>query len=193
MKIAITITILVLILVLAGALVSPVNAVKIEALPTDAGTEIGEIINTIYKNALGLGGIAALVMITIGAVYFTLSGASPDKQSEGKNYIASALWGLLLLFGAFIILNTINPQIIELAEPGKDAPKVGEVATTDLTRNEICESLVAACRAVYTDNLARTFTVTTSIPFIDCDDGCSEEIKVDYKEVPEMSICFARA
>lgn len=72
-------------------------------------------IQTLYNAAFAIAGILALGMIVIGAIYRITSGGSPDRIREGTDYITSALWGLALLFGSYLILNTVNPQIVDLA------------------------------------------------------------------------------
>ncbi|RJQ28930.1 hypothetical protein C4571_02735, partial [Candidatus Parcubacteria bacterium] len=39
-------------------------------------------------------------------------------QSEGKEWVRSALWGLLLLVGAYVVLNTVNPGLVKLRLAG---------------------------------------------------------------------------
>lgn len=71
----------------------------------------------LYSFGLGISGILAVGMIVVGAIYRSISGGSPDKISEGNDMIKSALWGLLLLFGSYLILKTINPVLVELRTP----------------------------------------------------------------------------
>jgi hypothetical protein len=88
--------------------------------PSDTSTSIPNYIRRLYQFSIGISGILAVGMIVAGGILYTVSGGSPDKQNEGKDMIFSALWGLGLLFGAYIILNTINPQLIALKEPGAE-------------------------------------------------------------------------
>ena len=74
----------------------------------------------LYSFGLGISGILAVGMIIVGAIYRSISGGSPDKISEGNDMIKSAIWGLLLLFGSYLILQTINPVLVDLRTP--DAP-----------------------------------------------------------------------
>lgn len=83
----------------------------------DTTKSIPNYIQRLYQFAIGLSGILAVGMMVAGGILYTVSGGSPDKQNEGKDMIFSALWGLGLLFGAYIILNTINPQLAMLKEP----------------------------------------------------------------------------
>lgn len=75
-----------------------------------------DYIRTIYKFGLGFGALLAMVMIVIGAVQYTLSEAVTSKE-DAKARIMSAIWGLVLLLAATLILYTVNPDIPNLYEP----------------------------------------------------------------------------
>ena len=66
-----------------------------------------------FKVALAAAGVLAFLMIVVGGFQYMSSDAITGK-SEGKEKIMGALGGLLLAFVAFLILKTINPQLIEL-------------------------------------------------------------------------------
>jgi hypothetical protein len=68
----------------------------------------------IYWFAVGAAGIVAVAVIVGGAIYYMTSSGSPDKQNDAKSYITSALWGVALLLGSYLILNTVNPQVKDL-------------------------------------------------------------------------------
>ena len=55
--------------------------------------------------------IALLVLIYAGFQYF-ISAGNPEKLKEAKDRILAALIGLLILFGSYLILWTINPNLI---------------------------------------------------------------------------------
>lgn len=95
---------------------NPANNV-IDVLSSPAGDKINfpAFIGDLYKFAYGISGIIAVGMIVFGAIYYTTSGDSPQRANEGKDYIFSALWGLGLLAGSYLILNTINPQLVDLS------------------------------------------------------------------------------
>jgi len=48
----------------------------------------------------------AILMIVAGAVMFYFGGGKPELISKGKTVIKSVIIGLLLIYGAFIIVNT---------------------------------------------------------------------------------------
>lgn len=84
---------------------------------------LGGLVNNFYKIALGLAGASALGVLIYGSILWTLSGAVTSKQ-DAMGWISGALWGLALLLGAYLILNTINPQLTILKEPDITAVSV---------------------------------------------------------------------
>jgi len=68
----------------------------------------------IFPLAIGLAALLALVMITIGGIEYIFS-AVPGVKSEGLKRIQEAIWGLLLALAAYLILYTINPDLINLS------------------------------------------------------------------------------
>ncbi len=69
------------------------------------------LVNQIYRIAFGLVGACALGVLIYGAILWTLSGAVSGKQ-DALEWIKAALWGLALLLAAFLILYTINPDLV---------------------------------------------------------------------------------
>jgi len=78
---------------------------------------ISGYINNFYDTAIILGGVAAILVIIVGGLMWATSGAI-DQKNRGRDLITSAIWGLVLLLGAYIILNTVNPELTDLSEPG---------------------------------------------------------------------------
>lgn len=76
-----------------------------------------QYITNIYRFSLGAAAITALAVIIFGAVEYAVSAGNPARISDAKSRIFNALWGLVLLFGAYLILNTINPELVVLREP----------------------------------------------------------------------------
>lgn len=88
-----------------------------EAYPwCNTGTIGGEsgLINKFYNYALALVGVTALGAIIFGGVKYTISAGNPSAQADAISWITGAVWGLILLLGANLLLRTINPQIVEL-------------------------------------------------------------------------------
>lgn len=80
-------------------------------------TSPGAFVSGFYNFALMIGGVLAFGAIVYGGVLYAASMGNPGRQSEGKEWVKSALLGLLLLAGAYLILYTINPNLVNLSLP----------------------------------------------------------------------------
>jgi hypothetical protein len=85
------------------------------AYPTSTGP--GGFVANFYQFALMIGGVLAFGVIVYGGVRYMASAGNPSGQSDAKEWIESALLGLLLLVGAYFILDVINPQLLNLKLP----------------------------------------------------------------------------
>ncbi len=104
---------------------STVQALELDlsfAEPGVADSNIASYIVGIYQFGVGIAGILAVGMIVAGAIYYSVSAGNPDKQRDARGMITGALWGVALLLGSYLILNTINPQIVKLESPGGTLP-----------------------------------------------------------------------
>ena len=75
---------------------------------------IGDYISAIYRYGLGLAAILAVVMIMVGGFLWLTSGGNQNQVSRAKEFIVSALTGLLLALFSFMILSTVNPRLVDL-------------------------------------------------------------------------------
>jgi hypothetical protein len=73
-----------------------------------------ELVTGVYNAAIGIGAILAVIMIIIGGMKYTTSEAINTKTGA-KEQIQDALLGLVLLLGSFLILKTINKDLVNLA------------------------------------------------------------------------------
>ncbi len=105
-------------------------------------TDIVTYINNLYKFSLWIGGALALGMIVAGGIMRIVSAGSPDKLREASDMITSSIFGLILLFGSYLVLNTINPQITLLKFPaaGEGDAKLSPQTTDSLTASDCVSS-----------------------------------------------------
>ncbi|OGI63202.1 hypothetical protein A2818_00125 [Candidatus Nomurabacteria bacterium RIFCSPHIGHO2_01_FULL_40_12] len=68
-------------------------------------------LNLMIKIILGLAAVLAMVMIVIGGMEYMTSELVSSKEA-GKERIRGALLGLLIALGAYALLNTINPDLL---------------------------------------------------------------------------------
>lgn len=72
---------------------------------------LGQQISQIYLYALGASGLLAVLMIIIGGYYIMSAQGNAAQATKGREFVYSALIGVLLLAASFLILNTINPDL----------------------------------------------------------------------------------
>jgi len=157
------ILLLIFVVVLNIFLIQPVLALNLNfPLPTGytvATSTIAGYIGTIYRFAIGISGILAVGMIVAGGIYISVSGAV-DKQAEGKDMIISAVWGLVLLFGSYIILNTINPRIVNLTSGTEQIAGLEKVGSflPSVACQQLSSGVTAAPCTKYTNGSPTTDT-----------------------------------
>lgn len=71
----------------------------------------GDLISGFFRILINVGAFLAVVMFVVGGIIYMVSD-STFKKLKGKDTIKAALIGLAILAGAWLILNTINPQLI---------------------------------------------------------------------------------
>lgn len=83
----------------------------VEAI-TKTGIFGGMNANDIFTWALGIGGMFALGIIIYGGTMYIASAGNASRQTDAKDWIWAAVYGLILLAAGYLILNTINPAIL---------------------------------------------------------------------------------
>lgn len=83
-----------------------------ETVPTGLPQQIGNF----YQWALGIGGLVALGVLIFGGILYTVSAGNASRQDDAKQWITGSLVGLIILFGSWFILNTINPNLTKLKD-----------------------------------------------------------------------------
>jgi len=79
-----------------------------------APQDIAQFIKQFYTYALAAVGVAALGAIIYGGVMYAVSAGNASRQQEAISWITGAVWGLVLLLGANLLLRTINPELKKL-------------------------------------------------------------------------------
>ncbi len=57
--------------------------------------------------------LSSVIVIAYSGVEYTASGLS-DKKQRAKERIWHAIWGLVLALSSYLILHTINPELVNL-------------------------------------------------------------------------------
>ncbi len=73
---------------------------------------LAEYLAAIYRYAVGISGVVAVIIIIISGFQWSISGGSPDTISQAKGRITNAVTGLLLVLGSYSLLYAINPELV---------------------------------------------------------------------------------
>ena len=80
-------------------------------------SNLAQYINLVYKFIIGLAIFFAIIMTTAAGLKWLTAGGNAGKIGEAKKMIVNAVIGIIIAAGAYTILATINPRILELHLP----------------------------------------------------------------------------
>lgn len=80
--------------------------------------DLNQLIAWFYYFIVGIAGLAAFTMLVWGGVQWLTSAGNPSKITSAKDRLTSALLGLLIILGSWLILQVINPDLTTLTLPG---------------------------------------------------------------------------
>lgn len=97
-----------------------------QVVPTgqQGATNPSGYLNNLYKWLLGAVGISALFAFVMGGVLYMFSGTNLTKVEQAKGWIWNGLGGIVLAAISYLLLYTINPDLVG----GFDLDKVVEKA-----------------------------------------------------------------
>jgi len=111
----------------------------LEPLPGDinesgAPGSFGSLLNGVFRILISLGGLVAVLALVIGGITYMVSDIA-DKKDQAKKRISGALWGLLILISSVLILQTINPQLLNFNFGPFGTAEPVSTNTTNATNN----------------------------------------------------------
>jgi len=89
---------------------NPAEATAIEITPSEG---ISGSFNNLYGIAIGIGSVLAVIMIAVYGFKYMSGNKSVYENSALKEKITNVLLGVLLLLGIYVILQTINPELLD--------------------------------------------------------------------------------
>ncbi len=93
----------------------------------DSSDKLSDYLNIMIKIIIGISAVLAVVMIVMGGIEYMGSELISSKEA-GKERIQNAILGLLIALGAYALLNTINPNLLNSKIEIKDATVVVEIS-----------------------------------------------------------------
>ena len=104
------------------------------------GMSLPEMIKYIYLFAVGICGAIALAAILLGAIKYIGAAGNSSKMADAKEQIVSAILGVVILLSSYLILYTINPDLVKI---GLSLPII---KTDKLEDQNIVRSYECVCR-----------------------------------------------
>ncbi len=75
---------------------------------------IGSYIQSIYNYAIGIVGILAVIVMMVGGFLWLTAGGNAGQITEAQEWIKGSIIGLVLALSSYLILATINPDLVNL-------------------------------------------------------------------------------
>jgi len=85
--------------------------------PTTTKTALPEYLKYVFTFAIMVSGLLAFGALVYGGFSYLTSAGDPSKMKEGQDQIMAGFLGLIIILSSYLILNTINPQLVILEEP----------------------------------------------------------------------------
>lgn len=131
-----------LFIAITGALtVDAQEYIPLEPLTESAGSGVtlSTYLNDAFKIGVGIAGVFAVLMIVIGGISYIGGASNPSARSEAKNKITNAIFGLILAIASWLILSTINPDLLKTEVEFSTVSTMtttGEIGDTTVTAPE---------------------------------------------------------
>ena len=105
-----------------------------QQFPTTGG--FPQFVRWLVPFTISVAAILAVIMIIVAGLRWMAAAGNPSQIETAKNNITNAVFGLVLAFAAWLILNTINPALVnprlhlDLLTPTQRAARESEEART---------------------------------------------------------------
>lgn len=93
----------------------------------------------LYKFLVGVVGIAAVITMMFGGYMWLFAGGNSSKVGEAKSILGSAVLGLFLAIGSFMILNLINPDLVNWKFSADRIDEITEISSVGKVKS-FCNS-----------------------------------------------------
>lgn len=96
---------------------------------TIAGLTLAKYIKTLYVGALALVGLIAFIMIIYWGFKYVFSAGNASQTADAKTGIFQAVLGIILLLAGYLILQFINPALVNIQESNFNLPVITNTPT----------------------------------------------------------------
>lgn len=85
--------------------------------PITTKTALPEYLRYIFTFAIIIAGLLAFGALIYGGIRYLTSAGDPTKMADARTQVTAGILGLIILLSSYLILNTINPQLILPKKP----------------------------------------------------------------------------
>jgi hypothetical protein len=85
--------------------------------PMTTKTALPDYLRYVFTFAIIISGLVAFGAMIYGGFLYLTSAGDPSKLSNAKDQVIASFLGLIIILSSFLILNTINPQLVLPTEP----------------------------------------------------------------------------
>lgn len=117
------------------------NAKCIAASGTSEG--FNKYVNSVFNVGIIVAIMLAVIMLVIGGIEY-MGSEGPFSKESAKKKFQGAIFGLILALGIYLLLSTINPDLVKLnlkIETGEPAPSIPTAACTIQPLSAITDAL----------------------------------------------------
>jgi len=112
----------------------------------DAST-VAKYITDLYKFIIGSIGFLAVAGIMIGGFQYLMGAGSPDKISEAKTSITSAIVGLVIALTSYLILSTVSNDLVDFTRGLTSLTPIAKQIYNNFNSQQLAGNEINACTA----------------------------------------------
>lgn len=87
--------------------------------PQTASFALPNYVKYVFNLSLGIAGFVVFVVLVYAGFRYLTSVGDPSRQKDAKEWILSTILGLLVLLSSYLLLATINPQLVFFDLPAR--------------------------------------------------------------------------
>lgn len=85
----------------------------LEFIGITPGLSVAQLVGKLYTFGLTVVALSAFVMFVVAGIEYLIAGDNQSRTTSAKRRMGNALWGIGIAFGSYLILYTINPDILK--------------------------------------------------------------------------------
>jgi len=121
-------------------------------------TTAAEYIVYFFNLAIAMGAFAAVIMMIMAGIEWVTAAGNPSKIESAKGKIANTLFGVAVLVGCYLILNTINNQLLSIKIDDLKCEHGITVSVRQASDNKIKQECIDSSQTNIEDTIVSTLS-----------------------------------